>query len=73
MSGSIEELPPSAKLVYKVLEYAEHPLTQDEIADETRLSRSTLQYALDRLEKVDAIQSDHDLQDLRKKVYKTDK
>jgi len=68
---SLEDLPPSAKLVYKVLEHAEDTLTQDEIGDRSRLSEPTVRYALDRLQDAGYVRGDHDLEDVRRKVYQT--
>jgi len=47
----ITDLPPSAKLVFKVLEY-KGPLTQKGIVEESMLSARTVRYALERLEEV---------------------
>lgn len=49
-----EDLPPSSKLVYKVLEY-EGSLTQRELAEETRLPQRTVREALNRLQEINAI------------------
>ncbi|AFZ74456.1 MarR family transcriptional regulator [Natronobacterium gregoryi] len=65
---SISELPPSAKLVYKVLEY-EEPLTQDEITTESRLCSRTVRYALDKLEGEDLVASRVCLEDARQSKY----
>ncbi|WP_226043424.1 winged helix-turn-helix domain-containing protein [Natrinema sp. DC36] len=65
----VEDLPPSAKLVYKVLEY-EGDLTQSEIADETLLSPSTVRDAVAHLEDAGVIEGQQGrLPDARKKVY----
>ena len=66
---TLEDLPPSAKLVYKVLEY-EGPLNHQEIADETRLPKRTVREAVERLEAVDAVESRTDLTDARRRVYR---
>ncbi|MFC4541788.1 MarR family transcriptional regulator [Halosolutus amylolyticus] len=65
---SIGELPPSSKLVYKVLEY-EGQLTQDEIARESRLCARTVRYALGKLEGADLVASRVCLNDARKSTY----
>ena len=65
---SLVALPPSAKLVYKVLEH-EGPLTQDEIATESRLCSRTVRYALTKLEDVDVIHRRSCLEDARQWVY----
>ena len=65
---AVEELPPSAKLVAKVLEYNER-LTQSQIAEETMLPPRTVRYALTRLEEVDAVDGRFSFTDARKRVY----
>ncbi|SDQ94373.1 MarR family transcriptional regulator [Natronobacterium texcoconense] len=65
---SISELPPSAKLVYKVLEY-EDPLTQEQIAAESRLCSRTVRYALDKLEGAELVDSRVCLEDARQSKY----
>lgn len=62
------DLPPSAKLVAKVLEQ-DAPLTQAELAEETLLPTRTVRYALERLERVDLVHSRPSLRDARKRVY----
>jgi transcription initiation factor IIE alpha subunit len=47
-NGQIQDLPPSAKLVLKVLENNAE-LTQKQIVEETRLSQRTVRDALSRL------------------------
>ncbi|ELY95266.1 hypothetical protein C482_16513 [Natrialba chahannaoensis JCM 10990] len=61
-------LPPSAKLVYKVLEY-EGSLTQEELAAESRLCSRTVRYALGKLEKAEQVDSRVCLQDARQSKY----
>ena len=65
---AIAELPPSAKLVAKVLEYNER-LTQGQLAEETMLPPRTVRYALTRLEEIDAVDSRFSFTDARKRVY----
>ncbi|AFO56662.1 MULTISPECIES: helix-turn-helix domain-containing protein [unclassified Natrinema] len=67
--GGLAELPPSAKLVYKVLEY-EAPLTQEGIAAESRLCSRTVRYALGKLEEQDLITSRACLEDARQSKYR---
>lgn len=62
------ELPPSAKLVLKVLEYNES-LTQQELATETRLSTRTVRYALAELEELDLLESQIVFRDARQRRY----
>lgn len=65
---AVDDLPPSAKLVAKVLEH-EDTLTQSELAEETLLSPRTVRYAVDRLEDVDAVESRISFSDARKRLY----
>lgn len=62
------DLPPSAKLVYKVLEY-DGKMTQRQLVEETRLSARTVRYALNELQSVDAIEKDIYFADARKRLY----
>lgn len=64
----VRDLPPSAKLVYKVLEY-ETKMTQSQIIEETRLSARTVRYALDELQSVDVIEQEIYFADARKRLY----
>lgn len=64
----LRELPPSAKLVAKVLE-SEAPLSQGQLADESLLPDRTVRYALNRLEEVDLVSSRYSFRDARKQVY----
>jgi DNA-binding MarR family transcriptional regulator len=65
---SIREMPPSAKLVAKVLDYNE-TLTQSQLAEETLLPPRTVRYALSRLEEADAVDSRFSFSDARKRLY----
>jgi DNA-binding MarR family transcriptional regulator len=65
----LAELPPSAKLVAKVLEYNDDALTQAELADETLLPERTVRYALTRLEDHDLVSSRFSFADARKRCY----
>ncbi|PSQ37928.1 ArsR family transcriptional regulator [Halobacteriales archaeon SW_5_70_135] len=67
----IEDLPPSAKLVLKVLQY-DGPLTQKQIVEESMLSARTVRYALERLENVDAVEEDVYFADARQSLYEID-
>jgi DNA-binding MarR family transcriptional regulator len=64
----IADLPPSAKLVYKVLEY-DGPLTQKGIVQESMLSARTVRYALERLDEVGVIEEDVYFADARQNLY----
>ena len=65
---TIADLPPSAKLVYKVLEY-DGPLTQKGIVEESMLSARTVRYALERLEEVGVVDEDVYFADARQNLY----
>lgn len=62
------DLPPSAKLVYKVLEY-NGGLTQKQIVEESMLSPRTVRYALERLEQIGAVSEDVYFADARQNLY----
>ncbi|MFC7074232.1 MarR family transcriptional regulator [Halovenus rubra] len=64
----LRELPPSAKLVARVLR-AEGPLPQGDIAAESLLPERTVRYALNRLEADNLIERQYSLSDARKQVY----
>lgn len=66
--AGVRDLPPSAKLVAKVLEYND-TLTQSELAEETLLPPRTVRYALSRLEEEDAVESRFSFSDARKRLY----
>ena len=65
---AIADLPPSAKLVYKVLEY-DGPLTQKGIVEESMLSARTVRYALERLDEVGVVEEDVYFADARQNLY----
>ena len=67
----VRDLPPSAKLVAKVLEYNE-TMTQSQIADETLLPPRTVRYALSRLEEENVVDSRFSFSDARKRLYTLD-
>jgi DNA-binding MarR family transcriptional regulator len=64
----LDELPPSAKLVFKVLEY-DGPLTQKQIVEESMLSARTVRYALERLQDIDLVSQDVYFADARQSLY----
>ena len=64
----LADLPPSAKLVYKVLEY-NGTLTQKGIVEESLLSARTVRYALERLEDIGAVTEDVYFADARQNLY----
>lgn len=64
----LREQPPSAKLVFKVLEL-EPGLTQGDIAERTRLSARTTRHALSLLTDADLVVKEVYVPDARKRVY----
>ena len=64
----LRELPPSAKLVAKVLE-GDAPLSQGQLAEESLLPDRTVRYALNRLEDAELVGSRYSFKDARKQVY----
>jgi DNA-binding MarR family transcriptional regulator len=66
--SAIGHLPPSAKLVYKVLETG-GALTQKDIVRETSLPPRTVRYALNRLDKEDYLIKRHSFRDARQSLY----
>ncbi|MCF2165606.1 MULTISPECIES: MarR family transcriptional regulator [Halobacterium] len=67
-ADALESLPPSAKLVAKVLEYND-TLSQRELAEKTLLPDRTVRYALTRLEDHDIVSSRFSFTDARKRLY----
>ncbi|ELY40309.1 MarR family transcriptional regulator [Natronorubrum tibetense] len=67
-SETLSDLPPSAKLVFKVLEY-NGSLTQGEIADETMLPRRTARFGLSRLKEGGLVEDQVSFRDARQSVY----
>ena len=65
---SVRDLPPSAKLVAKVLDYND-TLTQSQLAEETLLPPRTVRYALTRLEEAEVVESRFSFSDARKRLY----
>jgi len=65
---TLRELPPSAKLIAKVLE-GTRPLSQGQLAEESLLPDRTVRYALNRLEEESLLESRYSFQDARKQVY----
>lgn len=64
----LSALPPSAKLVFKVLEY-NGGLTQKQIVEESMLSARTVRYALERLGDIGAVEEDVYFADARQNLY----
>lgn len=65
---ALTDLPPSAKLVFKVLEY-DSPLTQAELRDRTRLSKRTTRHGLSLLKDAELIEERVYIPDARKRIY----
>ncbi len=66
---AVRELPPSAKLVAKILEHNEL-LSQGEIANETLLPPRTVRYALTKLDDAGVIDVKFCISDARKRYYR---
>ena len=64
----LRELPPSAKLVAKILEM-DSPLSQGQLAEESLLPDRTVRYALNRLEENGLVESRYSIHDARRQVY----
>jgi len=64
----IQDVPPSAKLVYKVLEY-NGGLTQKEIVEKSMLSQRTVRDALSRLRESDVVSEEVYIPDARQNLY----
>lgn len=64
----LRDLPPSAKLVAKVLE-GRQPLSQGQLAEESLLPDRTVRYALNRLAGANLVESRYSFTDARKQVY----
>lgn len=65
----LTELGPSAKLVFKTLEYADSGLTQQGIVEQSRLHPRTVRYALTQLETIDVIDDELYIPDARQRLY----
>ena len=68
--AEVAELPPSAKLVYKTLEY-EGSLTQSQLAEESLLPQRTVRHALGKLQNAGVVEESAYLMDARKSMYTT--
>lgn len=65
---TIADVPPSAKLVYKVLEY-NGALTQKQIVERSMLSQRTVRDALARLREIDIVTEEVYIPDARQNLY----
>jgi Fic family protein len=68
MNEAIKQLPPSAKLVFKVLEQ-KGPLTQQQITEESMLPNRTVRYALEQLDDIELLYEDIYFPDARQQLY----
>ena len=68
IEAAVASLPPSAKLVYKTLQY-EGPMTQSQIADASLLPQRTVRHALTKLEDVNVVEESIYIMDARKSNY----
>lgn len=66
--ATVADLPPSAKLVYKTLEY-EGSLTQSQLAEESLLPQRTVRHALNKLQDAGVVEESAYLMDARKSMY----
>lgn len=66
--SAFDDLPPSAKLVYRILAY-EDELTGKEISEQTHFADRTVRYALSRLGKEGLVEERVNFQDVRQKLY----
>jgi len=66
--SAVASLPPSAKLVYKTLQY-EGAMTQAQLADASLLPQRTVRHALKKLESADIVEESVYLMDARKSNY----
>ena len=66
--ATLRELPPSAKLVAKVLD-RDAAQTPDQLAEHTLLPPRTVRYALNRLEDAELVTAQVALDDVRKHIY----
>jgi len=71
LTGKLEDLPPSAKLVVTTLSH-EGQLTQSQLAEQTRLAPRTVRSALETLEQHGIVRSRRSVMDARKRVYTLD-
>ena len=68
LRDSVQDLPPSAKLVALVLEH-NGTLSQQELAAESLLPERTVRLGLEELQQVDVVESRTSLRDARKRLY----
>lgn len=68
VSPELQQMPPSAKLVFKVLEW-NGELTQRQIVEESMLPQRTVRYALSELENEDLVEKRLSFRDARQRLY----
>ena len=68
LRDSVQDLPPSAKLVAIVLEH-NGILSQQELAAESLLPERTVRLGIEKLQQVDVVESRTSLRDARKRLY----
>ncbi|MFC4986238.1 MULTISPECIES: helix-turn-helix transcriptional regulator [Saliphagus] len=68
LTQELKDSPPSSKLVYIALK-DKGELTQNELTDETRLSKRTVRDALQRLESRGLVEEDIYIRDARQNLY----
>lgn len=64
----VENLPPSAKLVFKTLEY-QGEMTQKQLIEETLLSARTVRFAINKLTDAGVVKVQLNIHDARQKIY----
>lgn len=68
VSPELQQMPPSAKLVFKVLDW-NGELTQRQIVEESMLPQRTVRYALTELESEDLVEKRLSFRDARQRLY----
>lgn len=63
------DLPPSAKLVYRVLSETDQPLTNEALIKRTLLPGRTVRYALKQLTEADLVEQHPVIHDARQTAY----
>lgn len=71
-TDDLSDLPPSAKLVFKVLDY-DGPMTQKQIVEESMLSPRTVRYAIERLDEIGIVSERVYFADARQSLYELDR
>lgn len=71
LRSAVADLPPSAKLVFVVLDHHER-LTQAALAEETLLPQRTVRYALEELREAEVLAEELNIMDARQRFYSLD-